>query len=98
MSKIKQPSTRMSRQGKHKEGKTLLGAYVTPEFKALVIMTCDAAGMSITDVLMDGVRRRAFQEGIIDKDGKIVPERQDAYDLILETVRLAAKANKKGGK
>ncbi|MBO7686929.1 MAG: hypothetical protein J6V72_11130 [Kiritimatiellae bacterium] len=26
----------MSRQGKHKEGKTLLGAYVSPEFKALV--------------------------------------------------------------
>ena len=33
-----------NRQGKHKEGKTLLDAYVTPEFKALVIMTCDANG------------------------------------------------------
>ena len=85
----------MSRQGKHKEGKTLLGAYVTPEFKALVIMTCDATGMSITDLLMDGVRRRAISEGIIDAEGNVVPERRDAYELVLETVKLAARANRR---
>lgn len=85
-----------SRQGKHKEGKTLLGAYVTPEFKALVIMTCDmtcdATGLSITELLMDGIRRRAQSVGIIDGQGNIKPERQEAYDLVLETVKLAAKA------
>lgn len=81
-----------SRQGKHKEGKTLLGAYVTPEFKALVIMTCDATGLSITELLMDGIRRRAQSVGIIDGQGHIKPERQEAYDLVLETVKLAAKA------
>jgi len=84
----------MSRQGKHKEGKTLLGAYVTPEFKALVIMTCDAAGMSITDLLMDGVRRRAMAEGIIDASGNITQARREVYEMVLETVRLAAKAKK----
>ncbi|MBQ3098810.1 MAG: hypothetical protein IJI54_05725 [Kiritimatiellae bacterium] len=83
-----------TRQGKHKEGKTLLGAYVTPEFKALVIMTCDATGMSITDLLMDGVRRRAMSEGIIDAKGEITPGRREAYELVLETVKLAAKAKK----
>ena len=86
-----------TRQGKHKEGKTLLGAYVTPEFKALVIMTCDATGMSITDLLMDGVRRRAISEGIIDADGNIKPSRREVFELVLETVTLAAKA-KKGSK
>ena len=80
-----------TRQGKHKEGKTLLGAYVTPEFKTLVIMTCDATGMSITDLLMDGVRRRAMSEGIIDAKGNIAPSRQEAYTLILETVRLSVR-------
>lgn len=81
-----------NRQGKHKEGKTLLGAYVTPEFKALVIMTCDATGLSITDLLMDGIRRRAQSVGIIDGQGNIKPERQEAYELVLETVKMAAMA------
>ena len=81
-----------NRQGKHKEGKTLLGAYVTPEFKALVIMTCDATGLSITDLLMDGIRRRAQSVGIIDAQGNIKPERKEAYELVLETVKLAAMA------
>lgn len=82
----------MGRQGKHKEGKTMLGAYVTPEFKALVIMTCDATGMSMTDLMMDGIRRRAMSVGIIDEKDNILPERREAYELVLETVRLAAKA------
>jgi len=85
----------MSRKGKHKEGKTLLGAYVTPEFKALVIMTCDATGLSMTDLLMDGVRRRAIGEKIIDNEGNILPERQEAFELILETVKLAARAKRR---
>lgn len=84
-----------NRQGKHKEEKTLLGAYVTPEFKALVIMTCDATGLSITELLMDGIRRRAQSVGIIDKDGKITQERQEAYELVLETVKLAAIARRR---
>lgn len=83
-----------NRQGKHKEGKTLLGAYVTPEFKALVIMTCDATGMSITDLLMDGIRRRAQGVGILDGEGNIKPERKEAYELVLETVKLAARARR----
>ncbi len=87
----------MSRKGKHKEGKTLLGAYVTPEFKALVIMTCDASGMNITDLLMDGVRQRAVREGILGKDGKIRPERREVFELVLETVKLAAQSNKRRG-
>lgn len=88
----------MSKQGRHKEGKTLLGAYVTPEFKALVIMTCDATGLSITDLLMDGIRRRALSVGIIDKQGHIKPERQEAFELVLETVKLSIQTNKRGTK
>jgi len=84
-----------TRTGKHKEGNTLLGAYVSPEFKALVIMTCDATGLSITDLLLDGVRRRAMSEGIIDENGNITPNRREAYELILETVKLAAKAKRR---
>lgn len=87
-----------TRQGKHAPGKTLLGAYVTPEFKALVIMTCDATGLSITDLLMDGIRRRAIAEGIIDTKGNIKPNRREAYELVLETVKLAAQAKRRGAK
>lgn len=83
-----------TRKGKHKEGKTLLGAYVTPEFKALVIMTCDATNLSITELLMDGIRRRAMAAGIIDAQGNIKANRLEAYNLVLETVKLAAKAKK----
>lgn len=43
---------------------------------------------------MDGVRRRAFSEGIIDTNGNIKPNRRDAYELILETVKLAAKSKR----
>jgi len=85
----------MSRQGKHKDGKTLLGAYVTPEFKALVVMTCDATGLSMTDLMMDGIRRRALSVGIIDEDDKIKPEYREAFNLVLETVRLSINANKR---
>lgn len=88
----------MNRNGKHKEGKTLLGAYVTPEFKALVIMTCDATCMSITDLLMDGIRRRAREAGIIDAEGEVVAARREAYDLILETVKLDIARRKRGAK
>lgn len=87
-----------NRKGKHRESKTLLGAYVTPEFKALVIMTCDATGMNITDLLMDGIRRRAQGCGILDENGEIAADRRDAYELVLETVKLAAKANKAKGR
>lgn len=87
-----------TRQGKHAPGKTLLGAYVTPEFKALVIMTCDATGLSITDLLMDGIRRRAIAEGIIDTKGNIKANRREAYELVLETVKLAAKATRRSAK
>lgn len=85
----------MSRQGKHKDGKTLLGAYVTPEFKALVVMTCDATGLSMTDLMMDGIRRRALSVGIIDEDDKIKPEYREAFNLVLEAVRLSINANKR---
>lgn len=87
-----------NRSGKHKEGKTLLGAYVTPEFKALVIMTCDATGLSITDLLMDGIRRRAQSVGIIDDQGNIKPNRREAYELVLETVKLSTKAKTRSAK
>ena len=87
-----------TRKGKHAPGKTLLGAYVSPEFKALVIMTCDATGLSITELLMDGVRRRAISEGIIDSKGNVKANRREAYELVLETVKLAAKANQRSGK
>ena len=78
--------------GKHNPDHVLVGFMDSPEFKALVIMTCDATGLSITDLLMDGIRRRAFAEGIIDSKGNIKPNRREAYELVLETVILAAKA------
>lgn len=78
----------MSRQGKHKENKTLLGAYVTHDIKALVIMTADRLGITITDIILNGLYSEARRAQLIDKDNKVKPEYAAAFNAIKEMCEI----------
>ncbi len=81
------------RQGKHKEMKTLFGAYVEPEVKALAVLTSDKLGISFTDIILNGLRSEATRAGILAK-GEIKPEYREAYDAVLEIVKVRIITNK----
>ncbi len=85
---MKHKQNEKSRRGRHKEDKTLLGAYVTPEIKALAVMTADRLGITLTDILLNGLKSEAARAGILRND-EIVPEHRAAYDAIVEMVRVA---------
>lgn len=74
----------MSRQGKHKENKTLLGAYVTHDVKALVIMTADHRGITITDIILNGLYHEARVAGLIDENNQVKPKYLASYNAIKE--------------
>ena len=75
-----------SRQGKHKEMKTLFGAYVDPEIKALAVLTSDRLGITFTDIILNGLKSEATRAGIM-QDDKILPEHKPAFDAVLEVVK-----------
>lgn len=66
--------------------KTLFGAYVDPEIKALAVLTSDRLGISFTDIILNGLRSEATRAGIL-KDGDVCPECKQAYDAVLEVVK-----------
>jgi len=74
----------MSRMGKHIESKTLLGAYVTHDIKALVMMTADRLGVTITDIILNGLRSEAHRAGITDEAGRILPEYKASFNAVRE--------------
>lgn len=75
-----------SRQGKHKEMKTLFGAYVEPEVKALAVLTSDRLGITFTDIILNGLNSEATRAGIM-RNGVILPEFMDAYNATLEIIK-----------
>lgn len=76
-----------TRQGKHKKGKTFLGAYVEPEIKVLATMTSDALGESITDIILNGLWNEAHRAGISTERGVINPEHIAAYNAGVEILK-----------
>lgn len=82
----------MSRQGKHREGKVSVGIYVEEDFRALIALVVDQSGETATDILMEGVRNKATELGIL-KDGKIVPR----YLPAIEIIKLAYASKKRKG-
>lgn len=87
--------SRQSRQGKHKEMKTLFGAYVDPEVKALAVLTSDRLGISFTDIILNGLRSEAIRAGIMLND-QIRPEYLAAFNAVLEIVKARICKNRKG--
>ena len=80
----------MSRQGKHREGKISIGLYVDEDFRALLALVVDQSGDTATNIMMDGVRKKATELGILD-NGEVVAEYKPAIEII-----KAAYAEKKG--
>lgn len=97
--------TKGQRHGRHREGNVLLGAVVDPEKKAIAIVTAAAlAGegraMSQTDIIWEGISRLAQSVGVIDRDGNVTPQYQDAVALTKASVIEGNKSNRvtRGGR
>lgn len=82
----------MSRQGKHRVGKVSIGLYVDADFRALIALVAKQSGETATDIIMEGVRRKATDLGIL-KNGEIAEEYKEAAELI-----KAGYAGKKGAR
>ena len=75
-----------TRKGKHKIGKTLLGAYVEPEIKVLAAMTSDALDITITDIILNGLYSEATRAGIM-VNGEIKKEHLQAFKANVEILK-----------
>lgn len=75
-----------TRKGKHKVGKTLLGAYVEPEIKVLAAMTSDALDISITDIILNGLYHEATRAGIM-MNGEVKSEHLQAFKANVEILK-----------
>lgn len=82
-----------TRQGKHKEGKTLFGGYVDPEIKALAELTSEALGITFTDIIINGLKHEATRAGIM-LNGEIVPKFRSAYDLAVKLTKEKIESSK----
>ena len=78
----KKNTTRGSRMGKHKPSKVSIGMYVDEDFRALLALLVDVTGDTATDIMMDGVRQRAKQVGILTASGMIAAKYQPAINVI----------------
>lgn len=95
----------MSRHGKHKDSKVLLGGMVEPFVKAVTLVTAavwagNGRKISQTDILWEGVSRLAQEAGILDANGKVTTEFADAVTLAEESVVSGNRASRgsRGGK
>ena len=83
-----------SRKGKHRQGKVSIGLYIEEEKRALLAYLVDMTGQTATDIIMDGVSAKARGLGVLDSEGRVVPEHRHAIAVIMEAYRHR---NKKGG-
>lgn len=71
---------------------------MTPEVRALAMLTSDKTGETITQMIIDGITLKATQCGIL-KDGEIVKRYKAPFDAALEIVNLSLLNPKsKGGR
>ncbi len=82
-----------SRAGRHKDGNTLFGAYISPEAKAVAVLAARRLGITYTDLIVDGLRAAAVRAGVM-RGGKIAPACRDEYAAALAEVREAVRAGK----
>ena len=86
--------TGKGRNGKHKDGKVSIGMYVTEDFRAILSLLVDLTGETATDIMMDGVRRRAKQVGVLTETGEVSPE----YAGSVAVIKAVFSQKKKGKK
>lgn len=83
-----------TRQGKHREGKSSIGLYVTDDFRALLALVVDMSGETATDIIMAGVRAKATALGIMKND-KVLPSFRSQIEVIKEAF-AEKRVNRKG--
>jgi hypothetical protein len=86
------------RMGKHRPDKASIGIYVTDEFRALLALVVDMSGETATDIIMEGVRRKATDLGIL-VNGAVAKKYQGTIQIIKEAFaakRREAKTRKEG--
>lgn len=86
--------TRGSREGKHKPGKVSVGMYVDEDFRALMVLLADKTGETVTELMMEGVRKRARAEGLLTATDEIA----EKYKSAIKVIKAAFAARKEQGK
>lgn len=86
---------RRTRNGLHKEGKTLFGCYVDPEIKALAILTSEKLRITFTDIIINGLKAEATRAGIL-VNGQVRKEFLENYNLCLELTKAKIDSRKGG--
>lgn len=78
-----------NRQGKHKADSRPFRAYYPLRKKAIINVTAAHAGLSMTDLVWEGVKQIATQHGVLDAAGKVTdkfaPEVALAEAILKET-------------
>ncbi len=98
MQEAKVSITKGSRNGKHRADKSLVGFFADNRFRALLALVVRQTGETATQIMADGVRRRAIDVGIL-KNGTIVPQFRRSFAAILKyfksvhTTRSVQKGN-----
>lgn len=81
--------TSESRNGKHAPGNVRIGVYVTPFRKAVAVYLAELSGMSMTDIVWEGIERLAISMGVLLPSGDVAPEHEDALKVSLEVVKAS---------
>ena len=60
-----------NRNGKHRADNRPFRAYYSLQKKAIINVTAAHAGMTMTDLVWEGVREIATRHGVLDAEGKV---------------------------
>ncbi len=85
-----------TRHGKHNPDNVILGCFVSPEFKALAMMTASARKCAVAELLADGVKYHATACGLME-NGKPKPEVEIAIRACAEQIRRSKAARQSRG-
>lgn len=94
-----------TRHGLHKDGNVLLGGMVEPRVKAIALVTAAVVAgsgkkLTQTEIIWEGISRLAKSYGVLDSNGKVTPQFEDAVTLAEAEVVSTNKSNRgsRGGK
>lgn len=77
----------MSRLGKHKKGKVRIGLYTEPYQKAIAVMLAEITGLTMTDIVWQGIETLAKSRGIITEEGKIAHKYHNQFEVVIAMVK-----------
>lgn len=75
-------STRKSRNGLHKSSKGRISLYLDKLVKAVAVYVCQLCDLTMTELVLDGIRERAIRAGVMNDNGEIVEKHKVAIEAI----------------